>query len=471
MRAVEQVFQYLIDLGMIVTIPLIILFLGLLVGVKIGRAARAALITGIGFAGIFLVVDLLVGTLSAVTKAIVDNIGLKLTVVDIGWPAAATVALTNAQIVPWVYLLGIALNIVLLTVNFTKTLDVDMWNYWHFMFAANVAAVVTGQPWLGVLTALVMLAVFLILADWTAPVVQDFFGLPGISFPHGNTVAWAPLGLLINKIIDAIPVVRTWDATPKAIRQRFGLIGEPMFLGALIGFILSVLAYYPRLGVDLGAAAKDILRTTVNLSAVIFIMPRMVAILMEGLYPFSEGVREFMSRRFAAREVYIGIDAAAAIGQESVIATGMALTPIILALAILMNAVGLNRMLPYADLAALPFFSIWAVGWCRGNMVRSLISGTIFSVFILFIATDLAPIATQIAQRIKPDIIPAGLQISTVSIGAEFVGWLLTLPFRLFGTAGGIVGLILVALAFIIPLKGAIEARKTPAAAVPAKAA
>src|SRR5512143_1347816 len=113
MQLIQNAFQYFVDLGMVVTFPIIIFCLGMLVGMKLSKAFRAAALTGIGFVGIFLVVSLLVSTLGGVIKAITENMHLKLNVVDIGWPVAAMIALSNAGIVVWVYLLGILLNIFL----------------------------------------------------------------------------------------------------------------------------------------------------------------------------------------------------------------------------------------------------------------------------------------------------------------------------------------------------------------------
>lgn len=50
------------------------------------------------------------------------------------------------------------------------------------------------------------------------------------------------------------------------------------------------------------------------MAAVMVLMPRMVKILMEGLLPVSESAREWLNKRFGDREIYIGLDAAVALG-------------------------------------------------------------------------------------------------------------------------------------------------------------
>ena len=55
------------------------------------------------------------------------------------------------------------------------------------------------------------------------------------------------------------------------------------------------------------------------------LMPRMVKILMEGLIPVSESVKEFLQKRDLGkgRELTIGLDAAVAVGHPAVIATAL----------------------------------------------------------------------------------------------------------------------------------------------------
>ena len=57
-----------------------------------------------------------------------------------------------------------------------------------------------------------------------------------------------------------------------------------------------------------------------------------------------------------------------------------------------------NRMLPFADLAALPFYVLWGVAASRGNMVRGLINAVVILALILWIGTSLGPLTTELAR-------------------------------------------------------------------------
>jgi len=159
------------------------------------------------------------------------------------------------------------------------------------------------------------------------------------------------------------------------------------------------------------------------------VLPRMVRILMEGLNPVSRGARTWLNRRFPGRDLYIGLDAALAVGQPAVVATALLLIPVVIALAVVLSFIGMNRMLPFTDLATLPFFSVWAVAWSRGNIVRGVITGTIFMFAFLVTGTFLAPATTDIARDAAFNIPENAALISSLDGGGHVVPWLLALPF------------------------------------------
>ena len=423
--------QYILDLGPSVVLPIIMFMLSMALRMPIGRAFRAALTIGVGFIAINLVIGLMSQTLGPATQKMVENVGVDLPIVDAGWPVAAAISFATASVVPWIFLFGILVNLIMIALNWTKTLNVDMWNYWHFIFSAAFVHVITGNLPLaigiGVLTSVIVLK----LADALAPVIQDVYQMPGITTPHTETAGSAPITWMINKGIDKIPGLNKLHATPEDIQEKWGVVGEPMMMGTVLGGIIAVLAYFPQLSADPGVAVKEILRVSITLGAVMLVLPRMVAILMEGLVPISDAAKKFISSRFPGRELYIGLDAAILIGAPANMSTAIIMVPITLVLAIAMSYIGLNKMLPFTDLATLPFFCIWATTWHRGNIIRSTIIMTILMTFFLAIGTFLADATTQLAVAAQFEM-PADAQlISSIDSGAHLVPFLLVFPFML----------------------------------------
>src|SRR5512139_1938593 len=145
------------SLGATVVLPIIIFILALILGAKPGRAFRSAVTIGIAFIGINLVIGLMWGTLTEVGQAMVKNTGLQRSVVDVGWPAAAAIAFST-QVGLWVIPIAILVNLILLLIRFTKTLNIDVWNYWHFAFIGSLVAIVSKNFALGLFASAVAAA-------------------------------------------------------------------------------------------------------------------------------------------------------------------------------------------------------------------------------------------------------------------------------------------------------------------------
>ena len=116
--------------------------IALVLGARPGRAFRAGLTIGIAFIGINLVLGLMLTTLGGVAQAIVTNTGMQRDIVDVGWPSAAAIAF-GSSVGLWVIPIGILVNVVLLFSGLTRTLNVDVWNFWHFAFVGSLVVAAT----------------------------------------------------------------------------------------------------------------------------------------------------------------------------------------------------------------------------------------------------------------------------------------------------------------------------------------
>ncbi|MBO8141617.1 MAG: PTS galactitol transporter subunit IIC [Firmicutes bacterium] len=413
------VIQFILDLGASVMLPLIIFVMGIAFGLKAGRAFRAGVTIGVGFVGIGLVIGLLTGSLGPAAQAMVERFGIQLNVLDVGWPAAAAIAFAS-QVGAVVIPVGLLVNLVMLLTRTTQTLNIDLWNFWHFAFTGALVTEATGKLWLGVAAAAVNAAIILKLADWTAKPIQEFYGVPGISLPHGLSAAYVPIAIPLNALIDRIPVVRDIDLDTAKIQQRLGVFGDPMMLGLLLGIALGLLAGY---------SVQETLQLGVSMAAVMLLMPRMVRLLMEGLMPVSEAAREYLRRRFQGREFYIGLDSAVAVGHPASIATALILVPVTLLLAVIVPG---NRLLPFGDLATIPFVVCMIAPIVRGNVFRSVLIGMVAITVGLLMSTSVASLHTAAAIAAQFDIPAGAAEISSIGDGANPLTWVLLQLSRLF---------------------------------------
>lgn len=280
--------QHFIDLGAIVVLPILIFIFGMLLGTPARKAFNADLTVGIGFVGLNLVVELLSGSLGKAAQAMVERFSLQLTTLDVGWPAAAAISygtLLGSLAIP----IGIAINIFLLFIGWTKTLMVDMWNFWHAAFVASLVYAVTQHFALGLYAMLAYQVMIYLLADIIASAIKKFYGFPNITFPHGTSAPGFLVAIPLNWIFDRIPGFNKIEADPESIQKKFGIFGESTVMGLIIGIVIGILAGYD---------VQGILQLGVKTAAVMLLMPRMVSILMEGLAPISGAANSFVQKHF-----------------------------------------------------------------------------------------------------------------------------------------------------------------------------
>ncbi|HEI8760054.1 TPA: PTS galactitol transporter subunit IIC [Klebsiella oxytoca] len=383
------VVQYVLGFGPTVLLPLVLFFLALFFKVKPAKALRSSLIVGIGFVGIYAIFDILTSNVGPAAQAMVERTGISLPVVDLGWPPLAAIT-WGSPIAPFVIPLTMLINVAMLAMNKTRTVDVDMWNYWHFALAGTLVYYSTGSFVLGLSAAAIAAIVVLKVADWSAPLVAKYFGLEGISLPTLSSVVFFPIGLLFDKIIDKIPGLNRIHIDPESVQKRLGIFGEPMMVGTILGILMGIIAGYDF---------KHILLLGISIGGVMFILPRMVRILMEGLLPLSEAIKKYLNAKYPGRDdLFIGLDIAVAVGNPAIISTALILTPISVFIAFLLPG---NKVLPLGDLANLAVMASMIVLACRGNIFRAVITAIPVIIADLWIATKIAPFITGMAKDVN----------------------------------------------------------------------
>lgn len=414
MDIVYNIFQTFLNAGPTVLLPVIILIVGVIFGVKPAKAFRSGLTVGIGFAGIKLVINLLSGSLGPAAKAMVERWGFTLDVLDVGWGTIAAVTWAS-PIIPILIFAILAINIVMLVLKKTNTLDVDIWNYHHMAIVGVMTYFVTKNIFLGVGASVVMAIITFKLSDWSAPMVEDYFGLPGVSLPTVSALSSLIIAVPLNWLLDKVPGLNKLNFSLKDAKKYLGFFGEPIMMGLILGGIIGFLAGYDF---------TKIANVAVNMSAVLVLIPKMTSLFMEGLMPISEGAKKFAKKRFKGRDLFIGLDAAVVSGNPDVITTSLIVIPLTILLAVVLPG---NRMLPFADLAVVPFRVAMVVALTRGNLFKNIVIGLATSAAILLAGTATAPVLTDLASSVGID-----LSLAAGALIASFAATSLTQSFLVF---------------------------------------
>lgn len=411
MQIFFNVFQTILDAGAIVLLPIIITVIGLIFKVKIAKAFRSGLTIGIGFAGINLVIGLLKSNLGPAAQAMVENFGIKLDILDVGWGAIAAVTWSSPIIGILIFCI-LATNIIMLVLKATDTLDVDIWNYHHMAIVGIMVYFVTKSIPLGIAATVIMAIITFKLSDWTAPLVEEYFGIPGVSLPTMSALSSIIIAAPLNWLLDKIPGINKIDFKIKDAKKYLGFFGEPMMMGLILGGIIGALAKYP---------VSQILSLGVNMAAVMILIPKMTSLFMEGLMPISEAAKKFTQEKFKGRKFLIGLDAAVVVGNPDVITTALIVIPLTIFMAALLPG---NRVLPFADLAVVTFRVALVVAITRGNLFKNVIMGLVCTGAILLAGTATAPVLTALATSVGLDIAADGSLISSFAATSLTVSYL-----------------------------------------------
>lgn len=389
MEFLNQGVNYILSFKSYVMLPMLMLILSLVIGMKFFKALKHSITLGIGFIGIFIVFDYFVAKIGPVLEQIIKRTGMQRTVLDVGWPPMAAIA-WGFKLAPLLIIVIMLINIVMLAFKLTKTINIDIWNYWHFIFTAQLVYSATNNLILAVAAAIFVCIVCIKLADWSVIRFKNFSGMPGISCTTLSGVAYYPFTIMVDKIIDKIPGLNKVEADTEAIKKKLGFFGEGMTIGFIMGLVLGVVGGY---------AFKDILELAFNIAAVVFILPKMTGILGEGLIPISDGMKKYMLKKFPdMKDCCIGMDLAVVQGNPAVIVTGILLMPIALILALILP--GIN-FIPLGDLPNTIGAAAIIVVAARGNVIRAVIAGIPIIIGKLYAASSMAATYTNLAKEVN----------------------------------------------------------------------
>ncbi len=400
--------------------PIIFTVIGLCIGMKFGKALKSGLYVGVGFVGLGIVTALLTTNFKDPLDLISSIYELDLKVFDMGWPAAASVAYNTAVgalIIP----ICLGINVLMLLTKTTRTVNIDLWNYWHFAFIGAVVYFVFDKSLMwGYFAAIVCYVITLVIADRTALKFQGYYeGLDGISVPQPFCQSFIPFTLCINWLLERIPGFSRLDIDAEGLKKKFGVLGEPLVLGVIVGMLIGAVA---KLDV------KKILFLGVTMGAVMELIPRITKLFIEGLMPISEKTKELVDRRFHGKQVFIGMSPALVIGHPTALVCTLLLIPVYLLIAVFLPG---NQFLPLASLAGLFYLFPLILPYTKGNVVRTFIIGVVVLTVGLWFVTGMAADFTSAATAVyaatgdQASKVPEGYMAGSMDFASSLYGYVI----------------------------------------------
>ena len=387
--AVSKIIEPLANCSSTFVIFFVFTIVGLIVGTGLKNSLRNGLLIAAGFTGVNMALNFFLETIAPVAEKLGERFGGHFTYTDIGWPGFSTIAFES----PWAYAviaISILVNVVMLVLNLTDTINLNIWDTWHTTITALVVYALTKNYAATVIAVIASCALALLLTDWFANkgYVSGYFGMSNISYFQGSNAWWAIFAEGCSKLLDKLNISSSGKFTPAKIQEKFGILGEPTVIGGLIGLLMGIAG---------GLFWTDIVMLMIGLAACLLIMPMMVGIVVQALIPLSEAAGEFTRKISKGKKsLYVGVDVALACGDETVMAVSTIMIPIILVIFLITPG---SCFIPLADLGSLCFFICWMVAANKGDLLRTLITAILSAVCAVFLGMITTPLITVVGSE------------------------------------------------------------------------
>lgn len=421
MSLTNQIISKIIEIGPVAIIPALLLLIGFITTRRPLKNLLNCLYIFVGMVGFSIVFTLFINFFKPLIETILLGSPKKFLIADMGWVVSKQIIL-NSPVTLYILIAIGAVNLIMLLLRLTRTINIDLWNWWIFLLTGSIITAITEIKWLGILVAVIIYIITLVIADIYAPFLEQYYGIKGVSGPQPQFVTWAPVAHIISLVFNRIPGIRRVQVFYEEIMYKLGFFGEPMIMGFILGFIAGIITKYKSISANLGPDILFALGMGLQLSIIMILMPRLVNLIFKGLNPAMEDIKSFLSRRITKRDLYIGLDSVLFVGHPSVIALSIIIIPLSVYIATILPG---NNILPSADLVVIPFILMWAVATARGDIFRSFISSVIIIPLTLWISSDMAVLFTNYFQKYNIAVTEGLKNFSSYSSGSSWILWIL----------------------------------------------
>lgn len=389
----HSLYDIVSGLGSFLLIPVFFFLMGLVTHAGFQRSGQCALAMLGSTVAIQLLINTLSGRLTTLVSAMVDNYSLSTGAQNLPWQTAAEMTL-NSDILYWVLPGAVLLNLLMLATRVTRVLNMDLWSLWQAAFAGVLVQQLTGEMWYGLAAALLMVILQIILADVFAAPVARLTGAAHLTYTQSFAVGAAPLAWLVNFIISKIPGLRDRRFSLEQSR-RGNFLMEPSLWGLIAGIIMGLVA---------GLTIYDAVSFALVLAGCLFALPRLLRVFCRAASSVLEpmATRKVQSGKLP---LMVAVNAVTGTANATTLLSAVVLVPVTVLLASVLPG---NLVLPLGDCAMLLYLMIFVTALSGGCLLRSLFTGAVSAVAMLYCGTLLTYLFTNAARAMDAAAYSAG---------------------------------------------------------------
>ncbi|MFZ7133928.1 MAG: PTS galactitol transporter subunit IIC [Eubacteriales bacterium] len=399
--------------GASVLVPVMLFIIAKFMGVSTKKAFTSGLLCAVGLTGFNLVINSYGGIIAPVVNTMVENAGVNLPILDTGWQSTSIIAYsTNIGLI--FFGLAIFIQVGLFFLKWTNVfMASDLWNNYSFMVWGSMLYLLTGDIWLSLLLMVVQNLFILLFSEVAAKRWSTYYQYPNCCMTAPHHLETLPFAVLMNMMLSKLGFNKI-KLNAQELHNKFGIFGEPMFIGLLVGALIAIIGGYNQLGVL--ATWGTVTTSAISTAAVMAVFPKVAAIFASAFTTLTDAYKSKAKESGKGREWYLSVNDAVGYGEPNTLVTGIILIPLMLAIAFILPG---NKTLPMLDLLALPYMVEVFVAVSNGNIAKSVVSGLIWFSLGLLICSEVAPYFTEVATQVNPELTAGGLTIISFGIMAH----------------------------------------------------
>lgn len=397
----NKIFQPIIDLGAAPLMTIVLTVIALCFKVKFTKALEGGIKLGIALTGISAIINILSTAFSGAMADFVTRTGLHLNITDVGWAPLATITWGSPYTL-YFLLVMLIVNIVMLVLNKTNTLDVDIFDIWHLSIV-GLFAIFSGANLLIATVLVVFIGILKIInSDVMKPTFNDLLNAGDenpMTTTHMNYMM-NPIIMVFDKLFDKLfPWLDKYDFDAAKLNAKIGFWGSKFAIGIYLGIFVGLLA---------GQKPVDIISLAFTAAVCLELFSLIGSWFIAAVEPLSQGITDFASSKLKGRTLNIGLDWPFLAGRAEIWAAANVLAPIMLLEAMVLPG---NKLLPLAGIIAMGVTPALLVV-TRGKLIRMIVIGAIELPLFLWSGTLIAPFITETAKKVGA--FPKGISSSTM---------------------------------------------------------
>ena len=384
----NTIFQPLIDLGAAPLMTIVLTVIALFFKVKPTRALEGGLKLGIALTGIGAIIGILTTAFSGAMADFVERTGLSLNITDVGWAPLATITWGSPYTL-YFLLIIVIVNVVMLILNKTNTLDVDIFDIWHLSIVGLFAIYFGANLFFATILVIFIGILKIINSDLMKPTFNDLLNAPEsnpMTTTHMNYMM-NPIIMVFDKLFDKLfPWLDKYDFDAAKLNSKIGFWGSKFAIGIYLGVFVGLLA---------GQSPTEIFSLAFTAATCLELFSLIGAWFIAAVEPLSQGITDFASAKLKGRTLNVGLDWPFLAGRAEIWAAANVLAPIMLFEAMVLPG---NKLLPLGGIIAMGVTPALLVV-TRGKLIRMIIIGALELPLFLWSGTLIAPFVTETAKR------------------------------------------------------------------------